>query len=524
MSIRKGFLIIHRFVLLTAAIVLLLSSCAYDPGFPLIPIPIIPYAPSTKLIPEKKEISLTEATLTNGKGGTRNAILGMRGGRALVIVERKSDEELLKGLPSSALKIDLLNFYVPAPPFRMPELFHKHYYNFIEPPEFIKATSDYLAGKGEEALAQCDIILADTEKNPRLLWQTSYLRVNVFIMMGRPDIAEAETARTEKLEMLAMGENRNHTSRALRAEVRYWAGDIEGAIEDAASVIISFGDWRMPTRYSGPPIDQAELARCTTAQARADIVLGLALIAKGKPKLALPWLELADQTMNNVMFIGLHPLYGLYFRPYDEVYQGRGMALVALGTALLSLDREPERVTKTFEHAKDYFDKLHFRVGPVLIDTFKAHALASSGRFERAARQALIGLQEAEKLGLQDYIWRLEALRGHALLELGRVDESEQALRHAQAVVDLIAGTMAMDDDKVRFGVGKDGITQDLIRIDLQNHDMTRLFEDLERGRARSFVQLLASRAVDSGKDEQVVARIRYLDREIQRERQKKKN
>ncbi len=501
---------------------ILVSGCAFDPGIPIIPFPIIPYAPSTKLIPEKAETPLMEATLANGKSGSRNAVLATRGGRAIAIVERKTDEELLKSLPSSDLKMDILKYYVPPGHYWKPKTGNSHYYNFIITSEFEKATSDYHSGRGEEALTQCEIILTNSKNDQKLLWQTSYLRVNVLIMMGRPDLAEAETARTEKFERLAIGERANQTSRALRAEVRYWAGDIEGAIDDAVSVINAFGTWRFPTRYAGPPVDQAELARCTTAQARANIVLGLALIAKGQPKAALPWLELGNQTMNNVMFVAHHPLYGLYFWPPDEIYWGRAMSLVALGTALLSLDENPERVTETFAHARDFFKAIGFRPGPVLIGTFKTQAFASTGRFEQAAQQALVSIQEAEQLGLLDYVWRLEAVRGHAFLELGRVDEAEQALRHAQAVVDLLAGTMAANDDKVRFGVGKESIMHDLVRIDLKRHDMARLFEDLERGRARSFVQLLASRAVHSGKYEQVVAQIRNIDRKIQLERQKK--
>ena len=501
--------------------VLLVFGCAYDPGILPIPFPL-PYAPSAKLIPEKVETPLTETILANGKDGIRNVVLGIHRGRALAIVERKTDKELFKGIPSAKLKWELLQYFVPTGKYRKPKTGDRHYYNFTVTPEFEKANSKYLCGQGEEALAQCDIILADSKNDPKLLWQASYLRVNVLIMMGRPDLAEAETGRTEKLEILAMGNHANQTSRALRSEVRYWAGDTEGAISDAISVIHSFGTWRFPTRYSVPPIDQAELARCTTAQVRANIMLGLALIAKGQPKAALPWLELASQTMNNVMFVAYHPLYGLCFKPPDEVYWGRGMSLVALGTVLLSLDQEPERSTEIFAHAKDYFEAIGFRVGPVLIDTFKTHALVSSGRYEQATRQALAGIQGAEKLGLLDYVWRLEAVRGHAFIELGRIDEAEQALRHAQAVVDLIAGTMAVDNDKVRFGVGKDGITRDLIWIDLKKHDMARLFEDLERGRARSFVKLLAARAVYSGKYEQTVVHIRNMEHEIQLERQKK--
>ena len=493
-----------------------LSGC----GVPLFPIPIIKFAPPTEMLPEKAEAPLVLSALKTEQGIKQNVAMSMRSGRVLVVEPRKSDAELLASLPSAELKQEFSSAYVSAFKFRQLKAGTRHYYNFTITPEFERATSLYLNGQGEEAIEQIERILADKKNEPTLLWQASYLKINVLIMMGRPDAAERETVRLEVLEIAAMG--KNHTTRAMRAEVKYWAGDIEGALEDAAQVVRAFGTWRYTAAYSTPPLDQVELARCVTAQARADIVLGLALLSKGQVKAALPWLELANQTMNNVIYTSRHPINSLYFQPPEEIFWGRGMSLVALGTALLSSDPRSARAAETFEQAREFFDALGFRAGNVLIETFKAHALLAAGDYLQAEQQAKSGLLLAEKLGLIEYVWRLEALRGKALLALGQSAEAERSLRHAQAVVDLLVGTMTSDDAKVRFGVGKEGITHDLISIDIQKQDLPRLFEDMERGRARTFVALLADRVVAEDRGGDLIVQIKALDKDIQRERQRK--
>ena len=506
--------VLRKFVALAA--LGFISGC----GFPILPLPIIPYAPSTEMLPEKAETPLVQAALKPGQGQQRNVTMVMRSGRVLAVERAKTDAELLASLPSAELRREIFGAYVEPYKFRQLKAGAQHYYNFTITPEFERATSLYLNGQGEEAVEQIERILADGKNTPTLLWQASYLKVNVLIMMGRPDAAERETARLEKYEIKAMG--KNHTTRALRAEVKYWAGDIEGALEDAAQVVRAFGTWRFAGAYSTPPLDQVELARCVTAQARANIVLGMALLAKGQAHAALPWLELANQSMNGVMYTSRVPPYSFFINPPEEIFWGRGMSLAALGTALLSLDPASKRADEVFGQARDYFDALGFRAGNVLIETFKANALLSARDYSRAEQQAAIGVDLAGKLGLVEYVWRLEALRGKALLELKRPAEAEKSLRRAQTVVDLMAGTMASDDAKVRFGVGKDGITRDLIRLDLQKNDLPQLFEDMERGRARSFIALLANRVVAQGRGGELVARTRALDREIQQERQRK--
>lgn len=500
----KGFFI--------AAVALSLTGCA---------IPLISYSPPTATLTEKPEIPLIQMALKQGQDTQRSVMVAMRSGKVRAVEPQKTDAELLASLPSPELKRELDSAYIAPFKFRQTPAGGRHYYNFTVTPEFERATSFYLSGKGEEAIKEIDRILADEKNNPpALLWQAAYLKVNVLVMMGRPDAAERETALVERYEIAAMG--KNHVSRALRAEVKYWGGDVDGAIEDAVSVIRPFGTWRFPTAYALPPLDQVELARCTSAQVRGDIILGLSLLAKGQRHAALPWLELANQTMNNVLYVSRHPVYSVYFQPPEEVFWGRGLSLLALGTALLSVDPQSSRAETLFLQAGEFFDAMGFQAGKVMIESFKAQALAWAGDHERAARQAGVGLALAEKLGLVEYIWRLESLRGTELLALQRNAEAERSLRHAQAVIDLMAGTMSNDDSKVRFGVGKESITRGLIRIDMQKNELPQLFEDMERGRARSFVAMLANRVVAQDRGGLVIGRIRALDREIQQERQRK--
>ena len=501
---------------LVCVTMLVLWGCAV----PLLPIPLVPYAPSTTVLPEQEEQPLVQATLSSGTTHSRQVLLGVRSGSVRGLALRKTEAEFLSGLPSAKLKMELSSIYIPPYKYEPAKAGSKHYFNFTVTLEFEQGLLAFLSGKGEAALGYLDKVLADERGDPALLWQASYLRVLTLLMTGRPDLAEKETARTQRHELAATG--KNHGSRALRAEARYWAGDLDGASEDAVQVIRALGDWRFPSTYAIPPIDQVELARVTAAQVRSDIVLGLALMAKARYREAIPWLELANQTMNNVMFVGRHPLYGLYFQPWEEVFWARGMSLATLGTALLATDVMSERSQIMFARAREFFDALGSRSGEVLIETFKTHALIAARRPDLAEAQAAKALVLAEKGGFFDYQWRLSALRGESLIVLGRWDEAEREFRRAQNVIDLLAGTLVFDDAKVQFGIGKEAVNAGLARINLRNGDMPRLFEDLERGRARAFVSLLANRMVATGRQEAITGRIRDLDREILEERRRK--
>ena len=499
-----------------------ISRLIRESPYPLFPIPLLSFAPEVPLLPDTQNTLADQLQEDIDESLREGSIMAMRGGRGIVVKNRNQwEEELINSLPSSQLKVSFLGeTYIPPPNFDRPKAGDKHYYNFKVTKEFAKANDLYLTGQGDAAIEAMDKIIANNENDPALLWQTSYLKVMTLIMMGQTHKAEQETAQTERLEIKAMG--KNAVSRALRAEVRYWAGDMQGAGLDAAQVLKAIGDWRFPTSYGSPPIDQVDLANVTTGQVRASIILGLVLLSKGYYQEALPWLRLANQTMNNVLFVNRHPLYGLYFPAYQEMFYGRGMALLALGANLLILDPDSKEGLEAFDHAHEYFSAMGYQAGNIIAGTFKAHSYFLAKDYQRAVKQTESNLELAEKTENLNNIWRLELLRGDSLLKLEHQDIAEKAFRHAQSIVDLLSGTMVSDEAKIRFGTGKEAITQGLVDIDLKNENYIKLFEDMERGRARAFVSMLATKQVGMKTNHPEIKSIKALDTNILAIRQQK--
>jgi len=71
----------------------------------------------------------------------------------------------------------------------------------------------------------------------------------------------------------------------------------------------------------------------------------------------------------------------------------------------------------------------------------------------------------------------------------------------------------------MRFGIGKEEVARTLIRFDLERGDPAALFRDLERARARAFIDMLGDRPVARGRQPELVSAIRDLNRQILRQR-----
>lgn len=503
----------------TGTALALLAGCAYIPQ----PFPLFPYAPDAKPLPEHKENPLVEKALkTPGSGSAREVFIAMRGER-IVGKERTLDaQDALKGLPKPSFATGAWLEYMTPPAFSNPKEGARNYYNFTVSADYAEGMRAFLAGEGDRSIQAFEAVINDAGSISEARWQASMHLVFLHLMMGRPDLAESEVRRTEEYES-KMAYGGNHYSRALRAEVRYWAGDFDGAIRDIADIMSSIGGWDMPTVYPSPPVDQVKISRLATAKIRAMGICGLILLTKGRYQEALPWLEQAAKVMNDAIFIHKNPLYGTYINANNwEIFYGQGWCLASLATALMAIDPDSKRAAEMYVHAQDYFNAIGYTAGKVLIESFKAQVLLATGQYQRAEQQAKVALEHARKTKLLDFVWRLDAVRGEALLKMDRWAEAEGALRAAQTVIDLLSGTMVSDKAKVRFGVGKEIITKNLARIDIRKGDWAALFQDLERGRARAFVSMLANRAVAVDSDKESTARIHELDREILKVRQKK--
>jgi len=228
------------------------------------------------------------------------------------------------------------------------------------------------------------------------------------------------------------------------------------------------------------------------------------------------------------MFTVRHPLYSLGFKAQGfknlpDILLGRGAALAAHGMAVLGVNPSSEQAADLFKKAKEDFDIVGYRAGDLLIQLFKCNALYKTGRFEQLVTEAQAGIDVVEKLGLQDALWQFHAIRGTAFLRLKNWNQAEKSLRTAQNIIDLTSGTGSSNTTATLAGLTKDAITEGLVSIGLRKRGAeAEIFEDLERGRARTFVSLLASRSIALGREEALVRKIRALDDEIAKERGRK--
>jgi hypothetical protein len=375
----------------------------------------------------------------------------------------------------------------------------------------------YFAGEGEAALSALD---ASDSGSPLKAFHLSAQRMRTLIMMGRAAEAEAMTDVTAALERTALGTDVN--ALALRAEARLWLYDLDGAEEDALAVAKALKGWVLPSSYGGAPTNMAEIVLLTTAQLRSYTVLAGLNILRGDAAAALPWAEGAERGYNTVHRVADHPLYGIYLKPYPESFYGRAFNLLFRAAARALSAEDYEAGAADFRAARAYFGAIGYRAGEVSVAALEAWTLYQLDQDRDTALQIA---EEAVRLavdsGFPDFVWRVSALRGEMLIDEGRMADAEVAFRRADASVDLATGALSTDRAKRRFGIGKETIAYRLARFDIAAEDWDRLFTDLERARARAFVDMLADRSVAPGRAAAQVSAIRELDREIRRARVK---
>lgn len=486
-------------VLLSAALLASLSGCVPGPNQSLLVLPDEPAVPFSAKPPP------------GGPGAKEPLIL--RSGLAVQGAPRQLD---LPPVPRLRGGVS----FAPPPKYQVPAAGQDHFFGFKVTPDYAAASRAYLAGDARAALEALDRVEAAPNKPPALAWRAGHERVQSQLLLGRPDLAEALLPGVERLEIALSGTNLS--TRALRAEVRYWSGDLEGCLADAAQVAKALGNWRLPVEYGGPPGDMHRFTLMATAKMRSTMFLGAALFDLGRFQEALPWLELSDELLNDVFYVKNHPRFGSFFPAYPEVYYARGLSLAMLGAGLAALGREPDRARTCSERSGAYFRAAGFQAGEAMRLGLQAVGAFGAGRMDQAAEAAAKALDAARGLDMLDLAWKLEALRGRALLAQGQMAEAEASLRRAQEAVDLMVGTLSSDSTRMRFGAGLEDITRGLADIDAARGDLAALYEDLERGRARAFVALLAHRALDAGREPELVGRLRALDRDILAERRQK--
>lgn len=402
---------------------------------------------------------------------------------------------------------------LPDEDLSLPVAGEKNSYGIVVTPELETAYRSYLEGDGDTALTALDVAKMTQVNNPLFQWHVLFLKAQVMIMMGRAAEAESLLPRIAELEIAVTGGNLSTV--ALRGEAKVWLGDFDGAKLDFFSVLKAMGSWDLPVSFPNPPSNIAELYIITSAQIRSFTGLAASYLLQGDYGRALDWAREAEKRFNGVHFIRNHPLYGMFFVTHLDSFYGRASNLVFLAAATLAHRADEQTSMKLFQRAEQFFERINFPGGKVFIESLKASSYIHIGRYDEAESIARDAVRLAVENGMVDFVWRIETVLGKVLFNKGKFLEAEAAFRRAQASLDVVSGTLSSDRAKTRFGVGKEDVTYYLARLDRVGNDHRTLFEDLERGRARAFVDLLADSVIKWKTDRELLQEIRDLDREI---------
>ncbi|MBT7712540.1 MAG: CHAT domain-containing protein [Deltaproteobacteria bacterium] len=378
------------------------------------------------------------------------------------------------------------------------------------------AFSSYLGGDGEKALAGL-ATLSDSSDDPAVLWQASFLKAQILLMMGKAAEAEEELEITSRLEIDRFGSDLN--ALALKGEVKIWLEDYDSALKDFAQIVKTIGTWELPIKFASFPTNRVSLYYLTTAKLRAYTGIAGVYIFKEDYLKALTWSREAERLYNNSHFVVNHPLYGMNDEVHADNYYGRAMNLTFLASATLAISQDINASEKLFQQADGFYTALGYSVGQITVAALKARIFNRLGLHDLCYDAGQHAIRLAIDRGMPDYVWRVGILTGITLLAKGLTDQAEHAFRQAQNGVEAISGNLSTDKAKIRFGVGKADIVYHLARIDIQKKDWPLLFSDLERARARAFVELLSNQALDKKREAGLISEIKTLEAQILKQR-----
>ena len=190
-----------------------------------------------------------------------------------------------------------------------------------------------------------------------------------------------------------------------------------------------------------------------------------------------------------------------------------------MAAALLALEGKKEKSDEMFSVAQSYFVAAGAFFGSAIVSAIRTKAFYDANLIEDFLLAADKAVALASKIGFGELVWQIEALRGQVLMAQGDLEKAEMSLRRAQEAIDLVSGSLSSDRAKLKFGIGKDSVTRLLTEIDTQKGDLTSLYADLERGRARAFVDMIGESLVGGFQDREQTENIRNLDAQIRQRR-----
>jgi hypothetical protein len=373
----------------------------------------------------------------------------------------------------------------------------------------------FMKGDTDRALTLLDAAMKDAWGD-QMRFRLSLIRVDLLARTDR--IADAETTILDTARLELEFWDKDLLSRAARGDVRARLGDRAEAEADLARVALAQKHWQLATEFEEMP-NITDIVVNIEAKYRATLGLASLYIRDGQYAKGLAWAVELERHFVRLFTLADNGEYGDMVPLLPEFYLARGENLAYLGAGILALMNAPERAAPYFAAADGFFKATGYAHGRAVTAALRARALHDTGRYDEFEAAAVPAIALAAEAGLGELVWRLEALRGQQFFLAGKMDQAEVALRRAQAAVTLVSGALASDQSKLRFGVGKEKLTQLLAAVDLAQGQHGNLFQDMEQGRARAFIDMLANQAIASGSEAALMAEIKRLERDIRRQR-----
>lgn len=370
-------------------------------------------------------------------------------------------------------------------------------------------------GEFERALALIDEASRSFFAKGILGFRLQGLRADFLSRIGRAADAEQVLEGAAAKEKDYWGQTL--LSLAMRGEARARLGDDATAEGDLGRVALRQKGWWLPTSFSSYP-NMSDLVLNTEAKFRANLGLASLYTRSGRYPLGLAWAIETERHFAS-LFALAQSEYAAHVPLVPEFYIGRAENLAYLGASAIGVERDAQAGDRYLAAADRLFASVGYGFGRAVGAALKAKALDDSGFADAFETAAVNAIALAVESNLSDLVWPLELLRGQRAFRAGRMAEARASLRRAQDALDLVSGSLASDRAKLRFGFGKETVTALLAEIDLDQGDFDSLVHDLERGRARAFVDLMATQTVKAGADSEAVQAVRDLDRAIRTQR-----
>lgn len=370
-----------------------------------------------------------------------------------------------------------------------------------------------LSGDLDRAIAELDGMLSG-EKSDLKKWFLLHEKAKLLIAAGRAADAEEVAESAREFERRALGFELG--SVAMRGEARLWLQDYERARQDFYRIVLQIGEWKMPTSYMAPPSNIESLVAMTMAQIRAYVGMAAIDVLTGRFNEARVWGAMAEDRIEDVLAVANHGMYGLFVKIPGDTYYGRAMNFVFLGAALLGTG-DASVAEGYFSAANEFFHKTGFVMGETTAMAVRAWVYLKTRQLDLAEKTARAIAAKAEREGIPNLIWKVEALRGQVFLEKGEEKKALNAFLRAHRSASAVSGLLKTDNSKIRFGENKDEIVFHLAKLLKKRKDFQMLFQVLEEARARAFADMLAEVQITGMTADPLGKRLAGVEREYRR-------